>query len=296
MNQPNPNLYANGTPLDHIETIDKNLNNCLIRLKDRQPIVIIIDGGQSTGKTTLSIHLADRFNYLCKQSEVLLTEKENIQYAFGGEQLIKKLPQCQESDKPAIVYDESGDYNRKGALSRFNKTMDRAMDMIRIFQVAIIIVCHDFTKLPREMIDKKIATFLIHCKQRKPNSPYAEAQVYDYTGMCWIQHYKKQEVVPEQAYNKVYPNFRFRFKDLSPTRSNLLHTLSGTKKIELFKQTEVKMQGLLNFKEIAYKVGMSEAWVKAQITRLKIKEESIYRKRKYFNPNVADLLFKKIKR
>lgn len=292
----NPNLYANGTPFDKIDLIDKNIKQCMVRLKDRQPIVIIIDGGQSTGKTTLSIHIADRFNHHLGQSEVNLSEKENIQYAFGGDQLIKKLPLCQDSNKPCVVYDESGDYSRKGALSRFNKTMDRSMDMIRIFQVAIVIVCHDFTKLPREIIDKKIATMLIHCKQRNPNSGYANAQVYDYSGMCWIQHYKKQEVVPELAYNKVYPNFHFRFKDLEPTRSQQLHILSGNKKVELFKQSEVKLQGLLNFKEIGYKVGMSEAWVKQQVRTLKVKEESIYKKKKYFNPQIADMLFKKIKK
>lgn len=292
----NPNLYANNTPFDKIEVIDRNLKNMLIRLKDRQPIVIIIDGGQSCGKTTLSIELTDRFNYLSGQTEVNLEEKENIQYCFGGEQLVKKLPLCQDQNRNAIVYDESGDYNRKGALSRFNKTMDRAMDMIRIFQVAIIIVCHDFTKLPKEMIDKKIATMLIHCKQRSPGSGYANAQVYDYTGMCWIQHYRKQEVVPEVAYNKVYPNFHFRFKDLEPTRSNKLHILSGTKKVELFKMSEVKLQGLLNFKELGYKCGMSEAWIKSQIRKLHIKEESIYKKKKYFNPNVADLLLKKVQK
>jgi hypothetical protein len=292
----NPNLYANGTAFDQLELLDRNIKNCLIRLKDRQPIVIIIDGGQSTGKTTLSISLADRFNYLIGQPEVALEQKDNVQYAFGGEQLIKKLPLCQDQNKVIIVYDESGDYNRKGALSRFNKTMDRAMDMVRIFQVAIIIVCHDFTKLPREIIDKKIATMLIHCTQRTPGKPYATAKVYDYTGMCWIQHYKKQEVVPEQSYIKVYPNFYFRFKDLHPTRSNQLHELGGTKKIELFKQTEVKMAGLITFKEIGYKIGMSEAWVKSQVRRLKIKEESIYKKRKYFNPRISDMLFKKIKK
>jgi hypothetical protein len=289
-------LYKNGSPFDKIEIIDRNIKNCLIRLKDRQPIVIIIDGGQSTGKTTLSVLIADRFNYHSGQSEVNLNEKENIQYAFGGDQLIKKLPLCQDNNKNAIVYDESGDYNRKGALSRFNKTMDRSMDMIRIFQVAIIIVCHDFTKLPREIIDKKIATFLIHCKQRNPGSIYANAQVYDYSSMCWIQHYKKTEVVPEVAYNKVYPNFQFRFKDLEKSRSDKLHILSGTKKLELFKQSEVKLQGLLNFKEIGYKCGMSEAWVKGQVRQLKLKEESIYKKKKYFNPQIADMLFKKIKK
>ena len=292
----NPNLYNNGTPFDDIGVIDKNLKSCLIRLKDRQPIVIIIDGGQSTGKTTLSIHIADRFNYHLGQEEVNLNEKENIQYAFGGDQLIKKLPFCQDNNKSCIVYDESGDYNRKGALSRFNKTMDRSMDMIRIFQVAIVIVCHDFTKLPREMIDKKIATLLIHCKQRSPGSGYAKAQVYDYSGMCWIQFYKKTEVVPEMAYNKVYPNFHFRFKDLRPDRSNKLHTLSGTHKIEQFKQSEVKLQGLLNYKELAMKVGMSEIWVKNTMRKYKIKEESIYKKRKYFNPNVAEMIFKKIQK
>ena len=290
----NPNLYSNNTPFDKPELIDKNIDSAILRLRDRQPQVIIIDGGQSTGKTTLSILLMDRFNKHINQVEVNLNEKENIQYAFGGEQLIRKLPLCQQEDKTVITYDESGDYNRKGALSRFNKTMDRAMDMIRIFQVAIIIVCHDFTKLPRELLDKKIATMLIHCKQRSPGSGYANAQVYDYSGMCWVQYYRKTEVVPELAYNKVYPNFHFRFKDLSPERSIKLHQLGSIQKKLTFEMTDIKIQGLVNFKELGYKTGMSEAWVKQQIRKLKIKEESIYKKKKYYNPLVADMLSKKI--
>jgi len=292
----NPNLFANGTPFDKPELIVKNIKTSIIRLKDRQPVLEIIDGGQSTGKTTLAVLKADEYNKASGQPVINLTEKDGVQYAFGGEQLIKKLPLCYDQNKPVIIYDESGDYNRKGALSRFNKTMDRAMDMVRIFQVAIIVVCHDFTKLPRELIDKKIATMLTHCKQRNPGSGYASAQVYDYTGMCWIQHYRKQEVVPEMAYSKVYPNFHFRFKDLSPERSSQLHSLGGGKKIELFKQTEVKISGLLNYKELSYKVGMSEIWVKQQIKKLHITEESIYKKKKYFNPEIAHTLLKKVKK
>lgn len=289
-----PWLYKNGSPYDKRDLIDKNLYEAVLALKSKQPVVIVIDGGQSTGKSTLGIHLLDSLNKIYGKQEVDLDEKDNKQYAFGGEQFIKKLPLCQEAELPAIEYDESGDYSRKGALSRFNKTMDRAMDMVRIYQVAIVIVVHNFAKqVPSELIDKQIATVLIHCLKREPGVGHVEAKVYDYSGMCWIRHNMKTEVIPENAYKKVYPNFHFRFKDLRPERSVLLDKLSGMKKKELYNMTEIKIQGLLSYKEIAYKVQMSEAWVKKQMSQLRIKHVTMNKKRKFFSPDVADIITRK---
>jgi hypothetical protein len=283
-------FYANGTPFDKIDLIDKWIKEGIVHLKGKRPVVAIIDGGQSTGKTTLGIHLLDRNNLYCGKPPVNLAENDNIQYGLGGEQFIRKLPECCLKGFMSFEYDESGDYSRKGSLSRFNRTMDRAMDIVRIYQSLIIIVAHDFTKIPRELLDKKIGVFLFHCKERNPRSDYVNVKAYDYSRMCWIQYYRKTEVVPETAYNKVFPNFDFRFKDLTPSKALLLDRLSTHNKKELWNKTDINIQGLLTYKDLAMKVGRSADWVRHKINIANVSPAIVNHKAKYFSPNVVEYL------
>lgn len=284
------NLYDNGTPFDKKEIIDLNLKESIIAIKDKQPIVIIIDGGQSTGKTTLATLLADRFNHLCGKPPMDLTNK-SIQYSQGGEQFIHRLPQASDQGYPIAIYDETGDYSRKSALSKFNKTMDRAMDIIRVYRTAIIIIVHNFAKqIPNEIIDKGIATMLIHCKKRKPGIGYVNAKTYDYQGMCWIKHYMKTEIVPENAYKKVYPNFQFRFKNLPPEREEALDRLSTKNKKDLWNNVDIKIQGLMDIKEIARNLNYSVATIRKKLLEHKIKESLISKKKKYYSQDTLQQL------
>lgn len=294
----NPNIFPsteekeNNTPFNVPEKIYNFLKGALINIHDNIPAVITIDGGQGSGKTTLAIELADAINHLTGKTEVNLKEKENVQYGVGAEQFLKKLPESSAQQYLINIYDEGGDYSRKGALSRFNKAMDQAMATVRVYKSIIIIVCHDFSKLPREMFDKQIVTVLIHCKQRSPESGYSTAEVYDYNNLCYVLYNKKQTIVPEYAYKGA--NFHFRFKDITPTRSKQLTILGATKKKELWEGTQIKMQGFLTYKDLATKIGKSIPTIKRLLRELKIKPETTHKKKNYYNPNILDTLPKRI--
>lgn len=282
--------YENGTPFDNIEIIDKNIKEILLAIQDKQPIIIIIDGGQSSGKTTLATLLTDRLNQFYNKPLMELNG-QSPQYSQGGEQFVHRLPKAAEQGYPSVIYDESGDYGRKGALSKFNKTMDRAMDIIRVYKLAVIIIVHNFAKqVPNEMIDKQIATMLIHCKKRKPGRNCVYAQTYDYQGMCWIKYYMKTEVVPENAYKKVYPNFHFRFKNLPPNREEELDRLSSRNKKELWNTVDIKIQGLIDIKELSRNVNYSVATLRKKLKEYKIKESLIDKKKKYYNQETINII------
>lgn len=290
----NPNLYDNGSPFDRLELLTKNFKQFLLYLKDRQPIVIVVIGGQSSGKTTLGIHISDLLNKLCGLPEVTIN-KQCLQYSQGHKDFLSKLPQCAAAGYPAHQWDEAGSYSRKYSLTRDNKVLDQAMDVVRVHQTAIILVRHDINKIPKELIDHEIITMLIRCKKRVVGSGYVEAEVYDYESMCYLINYLKKEFVPQKAFKMVFPNFHFRFKDLSPERSAALDKLSSTKKLEKWDETNIKQQNLLTFQEIAEKLNMSVAWVKAKVSELHIKESIVNKKRKYFENNVVEKLRYKIK-
>ena len=86
----NPNLYPNGTPFENYEIVEKNIIHFILRKDYKHPILIIIDGGLSTGKTTADIEIGDLINKKHGLPEIDLT-KETIQYAIGGEDFVRKL-------------------------------------------------------------------------------------------------------------------------------------------------------------------------------------------------------------
>ena len=292
----NPNIYPttetkeNNTPFNTPERIYKFLKGALTNIHDNIPAVITIDGGQGSGKTTLAVELADAINHLTGKPELNLLETENTQYGLGAEQFLKKLPKSSSEGYLVNIYDEGGDYSRKGALSRFNKAMDQAMATVRVYKSIIIIIVHDFAKLPREMYDKQIVTVLIHCKQRTPGSGYSTAEIYDYNNLCYVLDNKKNVKVPEHAYKGA--NWHFRFKDLHPQRSQQLAKLCSIKKKELWENTQIKMEGYLTYKELSIKTRKGQSTIKKILTKLGIKPDTKYKKKNYYNPAIIDTIIK----
>lgn len=293
----NINLYDNGTPFDKPELIYNNLiGGSIPYLKTKQPVFIPIIGGQSSGKTTLGIHLIDIFNFLYDRNLVDLTELKNPQYAQGNKEFLHKLPICGQQGYPAHEWDESGKYSRKNSLTNDNKTMDESLDVLRVHKVAVLMCRHDIHKIPREMVDHEILGCLIRCKMRQPDVEYVEAEVYDFIGTQYIIDYINKGMKPQQVYNKlVYPAFHFRFKDLSPNRSALLDKLCSNKKKDMWAMKDIKSQGLLSLEEITYSLPRSKEWIKKKIKELKIEVALNYKKKNYYNEDIIKKLERQIK-
>jgi hypothetical protein len=184
---------------------------------------------------------------------------------------------------PAHTWDEAGRYSSKNSLTAFNKDMDEAIDTLRIHNASIMIVRHDISRVPKELIEHEIIGLLIRCKKRIPGSGYTSAEVYDFQSVTHLIKEIKQATAPQYVFNKiVYPNFHFRFKDLSPERSEQLRRLSTTKKLDMWQQKDIQTQGLITLTELKTITNMSDAWIRNKIKELKIKEEMIHKKKKYY--------------
>lgn len=294
----NDNLYNNGTPFDKAELVYNNLiGGSIPYLKTKQPVFIVLIGGQSSGKTTLGIHLIDIYNHLFSLGLTDLTDEKNPQYAQGNKEFLHKLPICGEKGFPAHEWDEAGKYSRKNSLTNDNKAMDESLDVLRVHKVAVMMCRHDIHKIPRELVDHEILGFLIRCKMRSPNTDYVEAEVYDFIGTQYIIDYINKGMKPQQVYNKlVYPAFHFRFKDLSPERSALLDKLCSKKKKDMWAQKDIKAQGLITLNEIHLQVPRSKIWIKKKFAELKVMPKMSYKNKNYYNEDVIKQLMRVLKK
>jgi len=253
--------------------------------------IIFIDGMQLSGKTTLAVQGVDYVNSKKGKGLMDLSQSDNIQYAMGGEQFLRKLPQASMQGYRIMVYDESGDYSRKGAMTRFNKTMDNAIDVMRVHKCIIIFICHYFPKqVPSEMMDKGLVSCLIHCVSRKPNQAYTDVKVYDKESCAYmVNHWIKFVKVPGHIY-RLTPNFTFRFNDIEEHRSKLLATLGKAKKKELWDMSEIRLNGLVTQQEIASQLQVSLSWVRKKIKELEEEAEKTYKNKKYYTQRLMESL------
>jgi len=284
----NPNLYPNGTPFEAIELVEKNIDKLIIRKNEKKPVFIIIDGSSSTGKTTIGTHLGDMINKKHGLGEIALT-KDSPQLGTGSEDFINKLIPAGKKGLPVIMFDEGGEYNRRGWASRLNKIMDKVIDTFRAYNIIIIFILHDFTELPKHVWNVKIATALIHLKERK-GLHYGRSYWYDLKSMYYIIHHRTKDVFPEESYDKVYPNFRTKFKDLSPERSHQLDILSTAHKQSSIENQQILLEGLSNYNQLSLQIGKSEAWVRKKVRELKIRPQRIHKKKNYYSQEAISRL------
>jgi hypothetical protein len=69
-----------------------------------------------------------------------------------------------------------------------------------------------------------------------------------------------------------------------------LDLMSTTNKLSILAKSEVKVEGLLTYPELAAKLLKSISWVRTKVAYLKIKENRVIRQVKYFDPEALNLL------
>lgn len=288
----NINIFPNDSPFEEKELVEAEINKWIIRKNKKKPVFILLDGVQSTGKTTLAIHIID---YINKQHGLPQCDlgKEHIQLSMGGEQFIENIGKCEDAKSPVLAYDEAGDYNRKGWQSQLNKILDRILDTFRAYGIIALLITHDFTKLPPEVFDKRLCWILIHLKERDHNG---RSEWHWLRNIYQIKELRKKAIFPEDAYNRIHPNIKTRFKDLSPERSRQLDELSTSSKRSMRDTLQLKLKGLLTIREMADKLNRSTAWVRAKIPQLKIKSQIYHKRIKYYNNEAYLRLIDELKR
>jgi len=268
-------IYNNGLPFT--SPLDETLENQLKRIRNKKASMIIIDGGVGEGKTTLAIHCAE---YIEKK-QIILKE----QLGMGGLDFQEKFAICHEKKHKVVIYDEAGDFNTRGALTSFNKRLNRLFEIYRGFQIIVILVLPSISVLDNSLFEKRIPRFLIHCHSR--NNNYGRFSLYSLYRIYYLRDKLKKYTSPPFAYRDTTPNYRGLFKDLSIKRSDELNTFSTQGKLGIVTQGVLESKGYVNYKQIAKKVNRSEIWVKKKITSLNIKPVQKYKKKNYYNNDVV---------
>lgn len=272
-------LYNNGLPFS--SKLDENLDDLKERvLKNNKAALIIVDGAIGEGKTTLCVHIGD---YLTGEEIVF-----NEQLAMGGQDFTKKLRVCFTKKYVVIVYDEAGDFNRRGSLTRFNAMLNRVFETYRAFKIIVILSLPLFSVLDNDLFDKQIPRLLIHCFDR--NNEYGDYKAYSLYRMLFIREKMKKLTIKTAAYGMTEPNFRGHFKDLSPARRRKLDLFSTQGKFAMLELADIQFKGLLSYDDIARKLAKSVIWVKQKTSKLKIPHKKTYKRKRYFESSVIDRL------
>ena len=274
-------VYDHGLPFS--EKLAENLVDLRRRvIENNKATLIIVDGGVGEGKTTLCVHIAD---YL--QGSPIDFKK---QLAMGGEQLMRRIETCYAEQLPVIIYDEAGDFNRRGALTKFNQLLNRVFETYRAFKIIVIVALPNFNVLDNQLFDNKIPRLLLHLRGR--NNSQGNFSAYSLWRMMYVKHKMNDRkfVVKEAAFDRTDPNFRGHFLDLPPERSKKLSEVSTAGKIDFLIKGTAKLEGLLTYEEISRKVGRSTNWARQSINRLKIKPVRIVKKVRYYQDDVVELL------
>lgn len=270
--------YKNGLPFStQLGESFSDLNN---RIKGNKASLAIIDGGVGEGKTTLATHAADYLNSLEGLSNISLDKRMHPQLSLGGKDFMKNLRVCFQEQLPVIVYDEAGDFNRRGALTRFNATLNRIFETFRAFKILVILCLPSFHVLDNDLFDKQIPRLLVHCHDR--TQTYGNFRAYGLYRMFYIKEKMRKFTVRPQAYSTTTPNYRGHFLDLDPKRSKLLDELSTKGKLDIMKKSEISMDNLISYEELAKAVNRSIIWCRGAVREIRLKHSRIIDKKKYF--------------
>ena len=271
-------VYDHGLPFSPVlaDALDEQLR----RIQSKKASLVIIEGGLGNGKTTLGVHCADYLNKKQSFPELPLA-KDEPQVAMGGKQFVKKLSVCYDRKLPCIVYDEAGDFSKRGSLTMFNAQLNRIFETYRAFRMIVIICLPNFDKLDMSLMDNLIPRFMLRCFDKQPG--YSNFKGYSLYRMDLLKAKMKQLKVKRYAYSVIDCNFQGHFLDLSAERSKRLDVLSTESKLKILKQTDAKMEGLLTTLDMATKLVRSLNWVYIALRNLKIKPLKQVSKVRYYD-------------
>lgn len=282
-------VYKNGELFT--EKLEENLKLQYARVhKHRKASLIIVDGGVGEGKTTLGVEMLDYFNKLAGLPPASLEIKDHPQIGIGGKEFMQNLRLCYSRKLPAVLYDEGGDFNRKGAISRFNQMIMRIFETFRGFKIIVILCLPNFAVLENDLYDAKIPRMLVHCQGR--GDSHGTFKVYSLRLIGWLRYWyeKLPKGSKHKSFARVSPNFWGHFHDLPRDRSAALDRLSTKGKIEVLTETEIKAEGLVSYQDLARKLNRSVSWVRQACLNNKIKHKKVIKRVKYFGPSVLDRL------
>ena len=277
------NLYSNGLPFT--DGVKENLEDFDAKVKNKTGALIVIDGGLGQGKTTFMIECMD---YINKINGLPPIDLKGCQFSMGGLEFEDNIEKCFKQGLPCIGYDEAGDFNRRGALSKINSLLNRVFQTVRAYNCVVFIVLPCFLVLDMDLYTNDIVQGLFHL-HNKQQGKYGDFKLYDMHTMLYMKKIAKDHSNPMMCYNKVIPNMQGHFKDLGEERSKLLDEIGMAKKRQLKNKARIAYEGLLTYFDISNKVGKSMDWCRRLASELKIKPVKEVNKVKYFHADSLNL-------
>lgn len=286
--------YKNGLPFD--SSLATLLDGQISRIDYKRASLIIIDGPVGTGKTTLAVELVDYINKKSGLPEMNLKKREHPQIALGGADFAGCFRQCDKLKLPVVIYDEAGDFSRRGAITQFNMIINRFFETYRGFRIIVIICLPNFNVLDNQVFDNQIPRALIHLEERR--SGYVDYKVYSLSQMNWIRYWydKLPKGARHKCFMNVIPNFRGHFKNLPPAREKELDLLSTYGKKKLLEKAEINMKGLVSSKDIAKQCGRCLGWFYDQVMKHNFKHSTKIGTAKYYDKTVLNTLLAQVER
>lgn len=271
---------------EQIDTVNKNF-----------PSLIIVDGGQGQGKTTFAVHLADYINAKYNLPPIELKMSDHYQLAQGGKEFKRFYNVCKSRKLPVIIYDEAGDFGRRGSLTSFNFFLNRHFETFRSAKIIHILCLPNFNVLDNHLFDLQVPRVLFNLRDRKNRVNDGSYFAYSLYQMNWVRYWfeKLPKATRYSCYLKAYPNYRGHFHNLPEWREKLLAHLSDKGKDKQNELAEIKMDNLKDYQEIANEFGLSVIYIRMLVSKLKLKGKLIGKK-KFYDQNEIEKVRKKLEK
>lgn len=271
-------LYSYGLPFS--EKIKTNIDDLKGRININKASLLIIDGAVGEGKTTLAVHIAEYY-----QGGELHFKS---QYAFGGDDFQDKLKACIDLKREVIIYDEAGDFNKRGSLTRFNQMLNRVFETYRTFKILVILVLPSFFVLDDSLFYKQIPRLLLNTHSRTVNQ--GNIRGYSLYRMYHLRYKMSKLVVKPHAYDQTIPNFRGHFLDLADAKAKTLDKISSDNKKEILTKNILRAKGLMSSMELSRVVGMSKRWVLKMFNDNNIQPTQKFKTTFYYDEHLVNTL------
>lgn len=274
---PGQPVYQNGLPFS--ENLAENIRKVCERVDNNKAAMIIVDGGVGEGKTTLGVHILDYINSLYGFAPIDIPKLEQL--GMGGSMFLKAMRRCYDKKLPCVGYDEAGDFSKRGSLTAFNAMLNRTFETFRAFRCVVVVMLPNLNVLDQQIFDNQIPRFSLHLKNRTKKT----GNFYGYSlyRTLLLKSRMAKLKLKNFAYVTVQANIWGHFKDLDPIRSAQLDKVSTKNKLDILRRSEVKIEGLLTYAELANKMYKSVSWCRQAVNELKIKPVRIIRQQKYFD-------------
>ena len=195
---------------------------------------VLLDGGLGEGKTTLAVLMADTLNADKQLRPISLDPKFHPQIAMGAGEFKRNLLICAKEKYPVLIYDEAGDFNTRGFISKLNRDLYRTFNIYRAFKVIVLLCLPAMTDLDGGIFKLNVLRFGLHLSDR--NQSRGKFRCYSLKQLIMIRHNLSKRRIPAAfCYKGTYPLYSGTFKNLSPERAKQLEYLSTLAKFKVSK-------------------------------------------------------------